>query len=127
MIHPAIIKRLIREAGQILLLEIRSENNRPVLNPVFGTIANPETQTIELCGYIYSPSSRERPMFGGTFLEGDMIGIILAEKVTKETFSPNCILIADGRRYSVSYGADIRQRSKILYHRINLSPESRTQ
>jgi hypothetical protein len=126
MLDPYHVSNLIEQTGQILTLETYL-NDRPVIDAEYGIISKPKAKVLKILGYVYSPSAKERPTFGATFLDGDVVGIISAVGVTKSSFTPNCILIADGRRYAVSYGAEIKNRSVVLFHRLHLTPEVRTQ
>jgi hypothetical protein len=126
MINPSDIRKLIREAGQVLSLETRAIGDRPTINVEYGFVTQPVTSSIKLTGYVYAPSAKERPMIGATFLEGDAIGIVSSLGVGRELFTPSCILIADGRRYTVAYGAEVRHRSIVLFHRLLLTPEVKT-
>lgn len=126
MIDPSGIKKLIGEAGQDLKLETRSTGDRATLNTQYGYSSPPTVTTIKLNGYVYSPTAKERPMIGATFLEGDAMAVISSPGVGQELFTPGCILIADGRRYSVAYAGATKHRSTILFHRLQLTPEART-
>lgn len=127
MIDPSVLKKLIGEAGQDLRLETRATGDRPTLNTEYGYSSQPTTTTIKLHGYVYSPTAKERPIIGATFLEGDAMAVISSLGVGQELFTPGCILIADGRRYSVAYAGATKHRSTILFHRLQLTPEARTQ
>ena len=127
MISPADIKKLIREAGQRLTLETRAVGDRLTLNVEYGYTSQPATSTKKLHGYVYSPSVKERPIIGATFLEGDAMAVISAVGVSKEAFTPGCILIADGRRYVVAYAGETKHQTTVLFHRLQLTPEDKTQ
>lgn len=127
MITASIVKKLIGEAGQDLRLETRITGDRPTLNTEYGYSSQPTTTTIKLHGYVYSPTAKERPIIGATFLEGDAMAVISSPGVGKDLFTPGCILIADGRRYAVAYAGATKHRSNTIFHRLQLTPEDRTQ